>query len=206
MQEEYARLGRRVVVEPGEAGEHVPFAGVDSARERPAAGEGVAALHFFRLAGGKDERGGDQRVGRCAPDLVLRLGREHAEHQVMRQEVDEVPRARRAGARQQRAELDHGDEIELRAADAFRLMNTQQLRVVKVAQRLLGNAPQLFAARRALAQHRQQPLRPAPELSVRGRRFCTSQGSVLQSTSGRRAASRCTRRAFPGSRCDAARR
>ncbi len=122
---------------------------------------------------------------------------------MVRDEVDEVPRARGAGAREQRAEGDDGGELQLGAADARRLVDAEQPCVVEIAQRLVGHAPQLLAARRALLQLRQQRFGPAPQLSVR---FGTSQESALRSRVSRRGAAGCTRRASRGSRCGAARR
>jgi hypothetical protein len=74
-------------------------------------------------------------------------------------------RSKRRRARQ-RAERDDRNELELGAADAARLVHAEQVRVVQIAQRLVRHAAQLLAARSALAQHGQQLLGAAPELSV----------------------------------------
>ena len=206
VQQEDALLGRRVLVEPGEPGEHVPVARVDPARERPAPRDHVAVLHLARLRRREHERRGDQRIGRASPDLVLGARRKHAEHQMVRKEIDEIPRARGARAREQRAESDHRGELELGAADAARLVDPVELGVVEVAQRLVGNAAQLFAARRALLQPGEELARPSPQLVMAWRHSCTSRKSALRSTASRRGAAGCIRRASRDSRCGGARR
>src|ERR1041384_7794779 len=99
-----------------------------------------------------------------------------------------------------------GGELELGAADAPGLVDAQELSVVKVAQRLVGKAAQLLAARRALPQPGQELCRPAPQLVMAWGHAGTSRGSARRSTSSHPAAAGCTRRAFRDSRCGAARR
>src|SRR5205823_2682995 len=119
-------------------------------------------------------------------------------------EVDPVPGGRGARACEERAESDDGGKFQLGAADALRLVDAEELGVVEVADGLVRHAPQLFRARRPLAQLRQQRLGACPKFSVLA--AYTSQGSALPSTTGRRDAGGCIRTACRGSRCDAARR
>src|SRR5207253_9353651 len=100
-----------------------------------------------------------------------------------------VPVRGGAGTGEHRTERDDSGEFELRAADAPRLVDAEELRLVEVAQRLLGDPAQLLAARRAAAQLRQQRLGARPELSVP---IGTSQGSRLRWRATRPAAERCT--------------
>src|SRR5438067_9038001 len=121
----------------------------------------------------------------------------------MRGVVHPDPRGGGTGAREQRAEGDDGGELELGAADALGLVDAKELGVVKVAQRLVGQAPQLLAAGGAAAKRRQQRLGARPQLSVP---IDTSQGTLLRCKAKRRAAGGCSRTGARDSRCGAARR
>jgi hypothetical protein len=73
----------------------------------------------------------------------------------------------RAGAREQRAKGHHCIELELRAAHALGLVDAKQLRVVEVADRLVGQPAQLFALRGPLSQHREQGFGLLPQNIMR---------------------------------------
>ena len=125
--------------------QHVPVGIVDARRERPASRHLPAAVDLAAAAAGEGERGGDQHVERGVPQLVLRLGREVAQHPVMAAEIADVPCRRRAGARQRGADIDEDADIELGPADALGLGEAEQAEIVQVALGLVGQAAQLLA-------------------------------------------------------------
>ena len=125
--------------------QHVPVGIVDARGERPASRHLPAAVDLAAAAAGEGERGGDQHVERGVPQLVLRLGREVAQHPVMAAEIADVPCRRRADARQRGADIDEDADIELGPADAAWLHEAEQARVVQVALGVVGQAAQLLA-------------------------------------------------------------
>ena len=146
--------GRLAVVAVDGDGQHVPVRVVDAGGERPAARYDEPAVGLARSAGGKGDGGGDQRVGVGVPYLALGFGCVVAEDPVVAGEVADVPGGGGAAAGELGRDVDDGDKVELHAAEAFGLVETEEARLV---QQLLGVACQparLLGRRCALAQQR----------------------------------------------------
>ena len=93
--------------------QHRPLAGIDPAREGPAAGNDVATIDRARLARREDQRGGDQHVRVRPPDFVLHPRLEEREHPVVGEQIGQVPGAGRAGTGYDGAEIDENAIVEL---------------------------------------------------------------------------------------------
>ena len=135
--------------------------------QRPA--DPVTALDATGAAARKDQRRADQIVRRLAPDLVLRLLREHAEHPVMRREVGQNPGGRAVALADHRDQLDDRAERQFAAADPPRLQDAKQAGAVQVLDRLVGQAAQLLGVAGALAQDRHERLGARQQLGEIGR-------------------------------------
>src|SRR5436190_12661151 len=134
MAEREAMIDRRPVVAlTHDEAQHVPVRIVDAGGERPAAGDLPAALDLAAPTAGKGERGCNQRVGRDVPDLVLDARIAVAQHPMVAGEIAEIPGRRGTDLRQFGAYIDEDADIEPRAADALRLGDAKQARVMQVA-------------------------------------------------------------------------
>ena len=140
--------------------QHRPLAGIDPAREGPAAGNDVAAIDRARLARREDQRGGDQHVRVRPPDFVLHLRLEQREHPVVGEQIGQVPGAGRAGTGDNGAEIDENAVIELRTADAGRLEHAEEPVLVERGLGLGRETPQRLRRSGAFAQTRQQSFGP----------------------------------------------
>ena len=136
------------------AGQHVPGRGTDAGGKGPAAGQEIAARGGPRLPGGEDEGRGDQRIAVLVPDAVLRLLGKHRQHPVVARQVRQVPCRGSAAAGEDRADIDEGAEIKLRAAERGRLEHPEEAGIVQVANRLGRKLPQLLRPLRALGEYR----------------------------------------------------
>ncbi len=167
MDQSEARIDRQTVVGVAhEEAQHVPVGIVDARRHRPAARDLVAAVDLAAAATGEGQRGGDQRVGRGVPDLVLGLGLVVAQHPVMAREIAEVPGGRRADPGDLRTDVDQDANIEIGATDPRGLHDPEQSGAMQVAFGLVGHAAQLLAFGRAPGQDRRQRARPLHHLFV----------------------------------------
>ena len=140
--------------------QHRPLAGIDPAREGPAAGNDVATIDRARLARREDQRGRDQHVRVRPPDFVLHLRLEEREHPVVGEQIGQVPGAGRAGTGDDGAEIDEDAVVELRTADAGRLEHAEEPVLVERGLGLGRQTPQRLRRSGAFAQARQQSLGP----------------------------------------------
>src|SRR6266851_7491977 len=152
VQQAHAVIDRAIAVAHRDR-EHVPFGDVGAAREIPLSADDIAALDLFPAPLRKGDAGGDQRLGIRAPYLLLRALLVHRQHPVVHLEIAEVPRGRRAAARELVAEIDVGDEIELHAAPALRLHRAKDAARVQVGDRLRRHDARLLGLGRSSAQH-----------------------------------------------------
>ena len=144
------------IVGRNDAGQHVPFAGIDPRRERPTATQHITAVDFPGAAGRKYEGGCDQRVGVLVPDQVLRARVEHAQHPVVACQIGEIPRHRRIALAERIGAIHQRDIIEFGAADPLRLHHPEQTGFMQIALGLIGQTPQLLGAGRAIEQARNE--------------------------------------------------
>ncbi len=147
---------RAVVLLAHHEGQHVPVGIVDARRQWPAAVDLVAALDLAAATRREGERGGDQRVDRLAPDLLLDARIPVGQHPVMAGEIADVPGGRRADAGDFGADVDEDADIELGAADAGRLAHAKQAGGMQVALGLVGHAAQLLAGLGPFGEPRHQ--------------------------------------------------
>src|SRR5258708_33922286 len=112
---------RAVVLLALHEGQHVPVGIVDARRQWPAASDLVAAVDLATAARRESERGGDQRVDRLAPDLLLDARIPVGQHPVVAGEIADVPRRRRTDLGDLGADIAEDADIEPGAADPARL-------------------------------------------------------------------------------------
>jgi hypothetical protein len=151
---QHQRRRRRIAGTLDHGAEERPVAGVDAARERPAAVEPPAAVDLLGAARRIDQRRADDGVGILVPYRVLAVGRKHRQHPVVDGIVGPHPGGRGAGGADYLADVDEQTEVELEPADARRLDDAHQPGAAQVVDGVGVDVAQLFGIGRALAQGR----------------------------------------------------
>src|SRR5262252_3965783 len=145
-------------------GHHDPGRRVAAAREAPAPRHPEPAARRFDLAAGRVQAAREERVGAGREEFFLAALGKVAEPPVVRRPERVAPRGRAATAPELPPDLEGGIDLDVVAAVAARITDSDQAGVKQVLHALREHLPGLFRARRALLEDRDQRSGPAEQL------------------------------------------